>query len=638
MDEIYKLIDSNKIHKIKSKYWEEKLPNSSYLIHYLAERNDTRLISICKKNPKLTMLRDNKGRLVTHILAQKRYYTLTCKCLKELKISPQEIDSKHNTCLHYLCDVPNAVKQILKYKMNIDIRNRDGLTPLLVATLNNSFKSFKLLLENKANPEAGLDSLAVFILICNNDETTALKWLKLAHKYKCDLNRVSPGGETAIAIAFENKYTDVIDFLIENNVDFNKGYPPLLFTLLDMQKYTFIRKYAHKFDFTVRDHQWNTCLHYYLQTCTNIQKDVCVYLVENLKKSNINDQNIHGNSIYHLIKSADVLELLVNYLYMDVNLKNANQVSVWDHIKSFPNAQKCLKKSVGVFYPKFLKKQKKDLPQLTRGCTVIKPPSHTNHIYSSDLIYIPYYIIYIYKRYQNNIFISTKKDMTVNIGNDIHSKMLKRSFRETLKYVLSCNAEFTNFGIFFNKTTYCFPKLEAKYPNKLSFYFIFTRASDTNMHTNILIIDPKQKIIERFDPEGYKPAYTEMNNVLKEIFLKHPQFKSFKYMWCYDCYNEYKYQLLEESNFERQNGDPGGFCTMWCIWYLELRLIHPTVPPKQLYADSIKKLLSFDQSLRDYIRDYSIMLTKIKDQMSEKHITPIKAFTVLKASKGGKSP
>ena len=122
-----------------------------------------------------------------------------------------------------------------------------------------------------------------------------------------------------------------------------------------------------------------------------------------------------------------------------------------------------------------------------------------------------------------------------------------------------------------------------------------------------------------------------MNQVLKDIFLKHPQLKKYKYMWCHDCYNDFKYQLLEETNFEHQNGDPGGFCTMWCIWYLELRLLHPMVSPRQLYADSIKKLLSSDRSLREYIRDFGIMLTKVKENMQEKRITPAQAYKALLA-------
>ena len=54
-------------------------------------------------------------------------------------------------------------------------------------------------------------------------------------------------------------------------------------------------------------------------------------------------------------------------------------------------------------------------------------------------------------------------------------------------------------------------------------------ASKTNLHTNIIIIDPHLKIIERFDPEGHKPdTYFDLDNILEKMFKNHSMTKKSK--------------------------------------------------------------------------------------------------------------
>ena len=87
----------------------------------------------------------------------------------------------------------------------------------------------------------------------------------------------------------------------------------------------------------------------------------------------------------------------------------------------------------------------------------------------------------------------------------------------------------------------------------------------------------------------------------------------FKYLKPKDFLNKPSYQSLSfDENYKKKAGDFGGFCLGWCIWYVEHRLRNPKIEPKTLNEKTLEKLLRGDDSLSEFIRNYSNKLFDIK--------------------------
>ena len=98
-------------------------------------------------------------------------------------------------------------------------------------------------------------------------------------------------------------------------------------------------------------------------------------------------------------------------------------------------------------------------------------------------------------------------------------------------------------------------------------------------HTNILFWDVKNKILERFEPNGKSQPlnFNYNSNLLDNIILS--KFKEFdekiKYLTPNDYLPNVGFIMLEnlEKNKCSKIGDPNGFCTAWCIWYCYQKII-----------------------------------------------------------------
>ena len=65
-------------------------------------------------------------------------------------------------------------------------------------------------------------------------------------------------------------------------------------------------------------------------------------------------------------------------------------------------------------------------------------------------------------------------------------------------------------------------------------------------------------------------------------------------------------------------GDPNGFCTLWCIWYLDYRLHYSELSPKKIVEKLIKTIRLESLSFRTVIRNYSKNITDLRDIYLEK--------------------
>lgn len=142
-------------------------------------------------------------------------------------------------------------------------------------------------------------------------------------------------------------------------------------------------------------------------------------------------------------------------------------------------------------------------------------------------------------------------------------------------------------------------------------------------HSNFLIVDKSTKEMERFEPYGKDPPPSfNYNTKLLDTFIKIKICN--KYSLEYISPSSYMpkigFQYIEsfEPN-KKKIGDPDGFCALWSIWYVDMRLTYPSFKRQSLIKHMVTEIKSRRQSFRDLIRNYSGKLIAIRDDILQQN-------------------
>lgn len=166
-------------------------------------------------------------------------------------------------------------------------------------------------------------------------------------------------------------------------------------------------------------------------------------------------------------------------------------------------------------------------------------------------------------------------------------------------------------------------------------YTIVVMLSDASAtHSNWMIIDKPRKVVELFDPHGYKEHERgalygtslfwnvdlveaikktfQHNKSLPELCFIPRKYKILRYI---DSCPMYGFQHFESSyDTAPISGDRGGYCTMWCIFLLELRLTNRSMSTKDVQEQFFSKYgVGMTQKMLgtafgDFIRKYTYFL------------------------------
>ena len=145
-------------------------------------------------------------------------------------------------------------------------------------------------------------------------------------------------------------------------------------------------------------------------------------------------------------------------------------------------------------------------------------------------------------------------------------------------------------------------------------------------HSNALVYNIKNHSIERFEPHGsdypyqfnYNPELfdellkSKMNNILNDIYQKNIDISYLKPSMYLPKIGFQTFENME-AHINKNIGDPNGFCTLWCIWYLEYRLKYADMFPSKIIKKIIKEVRSNNLSFRNIIRNYSVKITDLRD-------------------------
>jgi len=142
-------------------------------------------------------------------------------------------------------------------------------------------------------------------------------------------------------------------------------------------------------------------------------------------------------------------------------------------------------------------------------------------------------------------------------------------------------------------------------------------------HANYLIYNKKTKELERFEPYGYDAPYKFNYNpkLLDNIIsFKFSEIDSgIIYIKPSQYLPKVGFQSFEVSESKtRKIGDPGGFCALWAIWYVDMRLTYPEIDRKKLTDQLLKEIKKQLLSFKNVIRNYSINILNIRNMIFDK--------------------
>lgn len=144
----------------------------------------------------------------------------------------------------------------------------------------------------------------------------------------------------------------------------------------------------------------------------------------------------------------------------------------------------------------------------------------------------------------------------------------------------------------------------------------------TKGHFNICIINMKTMEIERFEPYGYgvtTKEHLKVDKLIEELFNKRGiQIKFISPYKFLPKKSLQEYEETEDSNIFK--GDPGGFCGVWGLWYINLRLKYPNTSSEKLIKRAIK-LIKGKKNFKNFIRNYSAYLVRMRENMLDKSLS-----------------
>jgi hypothetical protein len=142
-------------------------------------------------------------------------------------------------------------------------------------------------------------------------------------------------------------------------------------------------------------------------------------------------------------------------------------------------------------------------------------------------------------------------------------------------------------------------------------------------HANYILYDKQTREIERFEPHGSTtPAGLNYNPTLLDDILE-TRFKEIDpeivYVRPKDYLPKIGFQLLDVYDRKKKKiGDPGGFCALWAIWYIDMRLQYRNLKREKLVKKMIETIKSQNISFKNLIRNYAYNIINIRDRILNK--------------------
>jgi ankyrin repeat protein len=596
-------------------------------------------------------IKDKVNKIPLHYAIQKKNLSIIEK-LCEAGANPHMFDNNGFNSLHQSIFTRNidVVRLILKYINSIDIRTNTGESALHLAVNLKLTKIAELLIENNINlniQDYSHEFTATHYITTTNQ--FELLQLIIQKQNIVNLNIQDVFGNTPLHYAFIEENYNIVHLIIDNAQDINynlwniDGKLPLHIFLenYNEQYEDILEKIIEKTNLSLRDNNGNNCIYYIVNL--NLWRKYRNILIK--KKIDLFSKNKNNVMLFDMIKEKDrdaFLDLAIDsYLYR-LKTKPDMWNQDWENICSGnydETKSKKLKKTItddNTLDNECKKIIKKNILELInkvesgeKQCKIVSYPITKEKIcisitegqqlnlctFTGNTLDVLLGLLYLLDKY---------KDTCSTLSTDFIENKNIYEFYKSIGVLMSSRSEFLNFEIvwinyklyliddFFNKFKDCISK-------DTSFVLIPLGIElQQGSHANYLIYDVKNNIIERFEPHGSTtPPGLNYNPDLLDKIL-YTRFKeineNIKYLKPKDYLPKIGFQLLDIYETKKKKiGDPGGFCALWAIWYVDMRLTYRTLSPEKLVKKLVKSIRTNNISIKNMIRNYAVNVIKSRD-------------------------
>ena len=665
--------------------------NYNYLIHYLINFNQENLIILLlKKDIRLDIL-DIDGRNILYYPIKYNYIKILNILLehnkKNIGIPIIDIkDSLGNTALHYATILNNLdiVKILINFGADPLIINNENDNVLQIAIKYNRNDILSYLIENQTSlnfvSSTGESFLQIAIsfqnnyiinlilkrnCFINNQEKeygisalhqsliqNNIKLSKELIKIGANINLQDFYGNTSfIYCVSENDNNELIEFLISfddlnyniTNIDGNTALHIILNKKIILDK-LLLEKIILKTDLTIQNNYGESCLHLLLKK--NLFLIYSNILIN--KELNIFIKDNNGTSVYEIIEEINkkdkdyIINIIIDSYYNSLK-KNKDRLKIdWEiwcgnniteKIKNLTkneenNENKCKAKIKEIIYT-----DKKSIPLMNDiNITIDNGIVVKSCSYTGSTIDILFGLLFLFKKFNND-------GLNILINETLIKNDLLLSYYKSIGIDFNYKLDFINFEIVWTFQKIFFPinfEENIKVLIKKSKFIVLPIGIETSKgsHANILFFDVKNKILERFEPNGAnEPKDLNYNsNILDHLILN--KFKKIDNDIIYNIPKKYLpiigFQIIENFNENKckKIGDPNGFCGIWCIWWIYQKMKYYQIDSAKLSVELIKEIKYRNINFKELIRNFSKNITDLRDSYLKKYNLDINDWIV----------
>jgi ankyrin repeat protein len=589
--------------------------NSKTILNYAIDVNNIYAIKKILEYGGDPNIKDMKGYNSLHYVIYTRDID-TIKLIAEKITDINAFCQTGETALHIATNfqLSDICTLFLNMKANVNIQDvKYEFTPLHYCVSIGDTNIMNILLDNHANPNLQDIYGNTPLHYCISENSNSCLMTLINYKYK--------------------------NYVLNYNLWNNQSMIPIHIFFVDYsdEKIYYINKLISMSNINFKDNNGNNLLHYLAMH--NLWKKYKSYIL--IKKLDIYSKNNNNKSVLDYIKKEDFDEFInlatesyINRLkrHPGIWIDKTDQLCSLEFDKLENNEKEKFENNKINFDNEcknkvknnIIKKWKNNTCEFEFGSKInncVVNINNNNNVnictFTGSTLDVLVGLIYILHKYPFSCSTSTK--------NIINNNSLCNFYKEN-GLMLNDKCEFLNFEILWiNYKLYIMEEFHNIFTkcikNGKRFIIIPLGIEVTNNnHANYIIYDNNINEIERFEPHGmsgpvgmnYNP--TLLDSILRERFRKLNM--DIKYVSPYDYLPKIGFQLFD--NYEKNKkkiGDPGGFCALWSIWYVDMRLAYPDIDRKVLVKTLIKTIHNTNNSFKDVIRNYSIEITSLRDKL-----------------------
>jgi len=648
--------------------------HNHYILNYAILFNKIDIIKLLIEHDCVLTYIDDNGRTILHYVVDHNYINALELLLNYNTYSIGESivnirDNNGNIPIYYAIKYKNEkiISLLLKFESNVNLLNNTNKNGLHFAINTKSIEICKMIINNITDKKSYYETYDPPLFTAIKLKHYDIVKLLLDNEFNpnvVNVNTTLSALHMAAVINDISIFKLLLSYGANINNQNNDGESPFFWLLEDNKALILSNDLYENVQFNLVDKYGNTVLHHLFSNYTDD-----IDLEKIILKTNLVNQNVDGiNCTYYIIKYSlwekydltnKKLDLFTNNVYgqevCDIILSYNNQkynkfldiltLSYVNNLKEITYCNKLdndcgnKKKSFDECY----KNIRIILDNKIKSCKTHNQECENNCI--SSTYPIPYYKNYIKftddKKIDVCYFMGDTLDITTSIlflmkkHKNVRGLILFNNKQENIDHCrlndLIIEIEWNDFKLVISNE-YINELKKLSLDKKYQFIVIplgitLSRkmADDINKydkHANYILYDVSKNTVERFEPYGSASPYDFyydpelLDNKLTNVFRLINE--SIIYIRPYNYLPRIGFQYIESMETQnRKHSDPG-FCAVWSIWYVDMRIKYATIPPSKLVKTLLEIVRRNNMSLKNIIRNYSnnvfIMKKKLLSQ------------------------